>query len=481
MNDLLNFDVSEACTGHSNITTNDLSRPDRLKPKLRSGFSIRSHIRPTLFKVLLLKKDLDLDHLDIVFDNDDNLHGTINNSPVFDKDILSNKWLNSKGIRVRNRVLHQILIENPQVTYAPLLPLFTSVLVLYFEPSQAFYLLSKWIKSEWCCIARNKTDAVADDNTLRDLALLRLKSNSLKRILTKVTTNLEWRKWLENSSLQIIIHFFDCLLLEGPKIKFRFGLAYLNLSIKAGEDTFDLSRINSMSISEDRILIKAFAIKRFPWATCSKLITRHRLLLDIRNDQNETAKNNLNEYLPQAKYANSKIISTDKVAHVISILPPRFSVQNIEMIYSTYKDGYSLTSVNQKIRGYSDLLFFIECHSNVLKQIFPIKIGCFMASIDSSKTQNTGNGESFVFRIKDSAVNSWFWNERQESIFAIFNKSSLSFGNGVLELDSDLKNCSTAPSSTFGCPNLLTKEDSFVPFEVKTLEIFTFIQDELND
>ena len=61
-------------------------------------------------------------------------------------------------------------------------------------------------------------------------------------------------------------------------------------------------------------------------------------------DQNETAKNNLNEYLPQAKYANSKIISTDKVAHVISILPPRFSVQNIEMIYSTYKDGYSLTS-----------------------------------------------------------------------------------------------------------------------------------------
>ena len=59
------------------------------------------------------------------------------------------------------------------------------------------------------------------------------------------------------------------------------------------------------------------------------------------------------------------------------------------------------------------------------------------------------------------------------------NTFSLTFGNGAIFLDSDLKSCSTSSSETFANPDLLTNQNTSCPFEVQTLEIFTFIQEEL--
>ena len=45
-----------------------------------------------------------------------------------------------------------------------------------------------------------------------------------------------------------------------------------------------------------------------------------------------------------AEQANSKILTSQKLAEIISILPPRFTVQKIEQIYSTIDDGYALST-----------------------------------------------------------------------------------------------------------------------------------------
>ena len=66
-------------------------------------------------------------------------------------------------------------------------------------------------------------------------ALLRIKSLPLKKYLTQTTSTIQWRVWLREVNLQTLINTFDALLCEGPKIKFRFGLAYLGLLIKTGE------------------------------------------------------------------------------------------------------------------------------------------------------------------------------------------------------------------------------------------------------
>ena len=79
--------------------------------------------------------------------------------------------------------------------------------------------------------------------------------------------------------------------------------------------------------------------------------------------------------------------------------------------------------VKKTINGHTDLLFVVQCHSDVLKQLFPIKIGCFMSGIDATKATNTGTGESFVFRITEKTVDSWFWKDTYPSIYALFSNN----------------------------------------------------------
>ena len=50
------------------------------------------------------------------------------------------------------------------------------------------------------------------------------------------------------------------------------------------------------------------------------------------------------DFTAMAEQANSKILTSQKLAEIISILPPRFTVQKIEQIYSTIDDGYALST-----------------------------------------------------------------------------------------------------------------------------------------
>ena len=114
------------------------------------------------------------------------------------------------------------------------------------------------------------------------------------------------------------------------------------------------------------------------------------------------------------------------------MLPPRFTVQKIQKIFTTKQHGYSLSSgklplqlleslplifisVFKNIRGYTDILLLIQTNKKSL-------LGCFMTSIDSTKNGNSGTGESFLFRVAENNVDSWFWNENNPSIFAVFTK-----------------------------------------------------------
>ena len=77
------------------------------------------------------------------------------------------KWLNEFGIVVRNDILKQLLSDMPEIKYSPLLPLTAAVLLMYFDSNQTYYLLSHMLRNN--VIARTKSEAIADDNALRDL------------------------------------------------------------------------------------------------------------------------------------------------------------------------------------------------------------------------------------------------------------------------------------------------------------------------
>ena len=83
----------------------------------------------------------------------------------------------------------------------------------------------------WNSFQNSRYSVILNPNS----ALLRIKSLPLKKYLTQTTSTIQWRVWLREVNLQTLINTFDALLCEGPKIKFRFGLAYLGLLIKTGE------------------------------------------------------------------------------------------------------------------------------------------------------------------------------------------------------------------------------------------------------
>lgn len=460
-------------TGSIDISESDLNKTDRLKSKLRSGVSIHSTKRALILKKIILGDKPIVDGDFVAENNTAQFDGLLEKSNYFEGSLFTAKWLNEYGTVVRNDILKQLLSDMPEIKYSPLLPLTTAILLMYFDANKTYYMLSHMLRNN--VIARTKSEAIADDNALRDLALLRLKSPAVRKHLNQNGAELKWRKWVQHLNLQVLVNFFDCLFMEGPKVKFRFGLAYLNLLAK-----LDMNFIDSYldQATQIKVMTKAFAIKNFKWATCSKLINRHKILHDMKQGGLNAEKARLSiadtgEFIDLAEKANSELVTKSHFAQIIAMLPPRFTVQKIQKIFSTKQHGYSLSSVFKNIRGYTDILIMIQTNKQSL-------LGCFMTSIDSTKNKNSGTGESFLFRIADNNVDSWFWNEKNPSIFAVFTSESLTFGNGAIFLDSDLKSCSTSSSETFSNPDLLTNQNTICPFEVQTLEIFTFMQEELD-
>ena len=92
---------------------------------------------------------------------------------------------------------------------------------------------------------------------------------------------------------------------------------------------------------QQKILAKAFQIKRFSWSTCSKLINRHKLLIDIRAGAKEV---DTADFSVMAEQANAKVVAVEQLARIIAILPPRFTVQKVERIFCTLDDGYALST-----------------------------------------------------------------------------------------------------------------------------------------
>ena len=110
------------------------------------------------------------------------------------------------------------------------------------------------------------------------------------------TSTSNWRCWLSQLPLPLLVTFVDCLLVEGPKVKFRFALGFLLMLKSTGfieeisnQSLIDLHKaqtiVQNPKFDKNKMLSKAFGIKRLSWNTCKTLISRHLVLLDISSGQ----------------------------------------------------------------------------------------------------------------------------------------------------------------------------------------------------
>jgi len=178
------------------------------------------------------------------------------------------------------------------------LPLIISVFLMYIDSlDDIFMIVELFLCDIHCPIARSKNQLLADDSTLRDLALLKIKSDKIRSWVSHSPHSISnWRSWLSQLPLPLIVTFLDCLLVEGPKVKFRFALGFLLMLKSTGyiDEISNQTKIDSeeakkivenVKFDKNKMLSKAFGIKRLSWSTCKTLISRHLVLLDLSSER----------------------------------------------------------------------------------------------------------------------------------------------------------------------------------------------------
>ncbi|CBY43630.1 unnamed protein product [Oikopleura dioica] len=458
-------------------------KPEKLKAKVRQGLPLAVKEKENFYKRIILQgKPL----LDVPFDSVPNALNEAWNCGKFDRRLFRFDWLSESGQLLVGEVLAQINHAQPQVSFSPLIGLVVAVLASFIDDRAMIWQLSEAIiQSETCPLARSSSQADADDLTIRDLGLLKLKGKLKPWLLQVSSSEINWRFFLCSLQYESAVRFVDCLLLEGVKVKFRFALAFLNFCSSKGhcvlsegspeelDDDLILEIIKKHPADVEKILKKGFDIRNLQMSLVKQLVTRHKVLLDLRADGLEAqmsrlSQANAGEFYAQAKYAASTLISTNSMSRLFAILPPRFSVQNLEKIFSTSTDGYAYQTALRKMSEEPACLILMKTDFSP-----EVSIGAVLCGMKSPKTGLTGNGESFVFRV-ECEVESWFWHNGKPTQFAHFSPGNLNIGNGALMLNDDFKNCSTCASEVFLSPNLLSRDEGFKRFQVIQMEIFAF-------
>ncbi|XP_022246616.1 uncharacterized protein LOC106463422 [Limulus polyphemus] len=159
---------------------------------------------------------------------------------------------NADGVRKMQQVLQAFCLHNPSLGYCQGMNFLVGMCLLFLEPEDAFYCLvaitEKYFTPNY--FDQNLIGAQADQQVLKDL--LREKLPNLYRHLASndielSTITLNWflAIFFDAVPFEVLLRIWDCFLLEGPKILFRFTLAILKMQedvILTCSDTVSIMR-----------------------------------------------------------------------------------------------------------------------------------------------------------------------------------------------------------------------------------------------
>ena len=154
---------------------------------------------------------------------------------------------------------------------------------------------------------------------------------------------------------------------------------------------------------------------------------------------------------------SSKLISICELELVWSSIPHLFSHCNIEMLFSTEKDGFSLRALLRKTANLKKSTPFILLIHTVTHEI----IGVFIDNAISPSEAFIGSNYSFIFTLRPKPA--LYFSSGKNEMFAHISETIMIFGGGsqgcALTIDKQLLQCTSSPCETFNSPILIT--DSF--------------------
>lgn len=156
------------------------------------------------------------------------------------------------GIRKLQEVLQAICLHNPSLGYCQGMNFLVGMCLLFMEPEDAFWCLvgitERYFTAHY--FDHSLVGAQADQEVLK--TLLRDKLPRLHRHLAQLdielcTVTLNWflAIFFDSVPFETLLRIWDCFLLEGPKVLFRFSLAILKMHeevLLTKQDTVSIMR-----------------------------------------------------------------------------------------------------------------------------------------------------------------------------------------------------------------------------------------------
>ncbi|XP_054706991.1 uncharacterized protein LOC129216801, partial [Uloborus diversus] len=158
----------------------------------------------------------------------------------------------AEGVMQMERVLTAFCLHNPQLGYCQGMNFLVGMMLLFVGPEDAFWCLVAIVERYFpsCYFDQGLVGAQADQELLKELLREKLPAVSahlaaLDIELSTVTLNWFLSVFIDALPIETLLRIWDCFLLEGPKVLFRFSLGILKLqeeAILARHDTVSIMR-----------------------------------------------------------------------------------------------------------------------------------------------------------------------------------------------------------------------------------------------
>ena len=400
------------------------------------------------------------------------------------KESLPIHFLNENGILALKEILWMINNNYANIEYSPLLIKIISLILIFCNKYETYeiithlceneYNLKETYKIRWH-IRFNFNDNIKILYSISD-CIKEISSKSGKEVyeyLTKI--NFDIQKLYEDMCFGFFLNYLNFygilrlipfFFIDGIKSIYRLTYAVE----KVCKDTFlEINNIEKVIPVIRKTCFELNDINFLFELSYNFKLTRNNNKYDFQESPNTDlfkGKRN-NYYLPKID-EESKIITNYEFIRLWEKIPLEFKMKDVQLIFSTSKDGYSLNTIiglSEKYQSDNSILLILETQEN---EIFGFIISNFIKQTNNKFYRPL---QSVLFTIKPE--NKIYIPDESDDIIYVDN-DCLMFGNGpkgpAIRFDKDLDSGFSYDGGCFSNPVLINNEKG--EFKIKNIEIF---------
>ena len=416
--------------------------------------------------------------------------------------------LNEDGVRAAERIVCTLAYNHPEITWAPRIYPITALFLHYMKESDAYDCVCALYRcnEEFTQFSETIHSHKASTRVLKDLT--KKYAAGVFRFISRSTapdppeTVFEnWLSWIFASfPFDLIVRVTDVYLTEGSKVHYRIAISLLGEFYKyAGRNAESLMSTDSISraiqvfcsskdFNPEKIVAKAFSLRGFARNEIKILLGKYQLENEISAERKDGG---LVVALTTLFPSGCRSLTREQWHTLFSWIPPRFTVNEPVVLFTTDRDGTSLRTLYKKAEDFEPLLLLVSPLSNNADSSSSSSSSeaVFGAYVSTNLHQRRGHGrnlaffgtgESFLFSLSPErrkfdwvGVKMGAEISLDASLFIAADDSTLIVGGGGgegLSLDEELNRGRTQMCKTFDNPPLFDGGD----FNCRLVEVIGF-------